>query len=614
MKTVFTDRAPVAHAWAHQTQPNARYRDNWRAEGRKLYSYSTVVGLRVRRPDNGSRIGEPVALLTGETYSVTTSRHMGSAWAATRGMERYAVADLDSLVRDGLANLADEWEAGRSPSIARRIAAAKRDADGRAWHPAYALERARNAVAAWIVSHARAIDSGADLAQNWQARGESTAAGFASILADMAGFTPKQLAAMIAKGKAAADAADALAAKRKRERELAEGKRVAAMPDSDFAATFPRDGTSTDSNDYHAREGATFARNLARLHKASKAAGYTSRTRELWRKLKAYRLHLAGREARIRAAYRSKLAAELRAWRNGEGSPPMSYTFARNPRLAAIHRRLVAHETEAAERKALETAERERERFNAWQASPATQPRPSEYAWAEGSPERLAILADMDSRRSAFLAAFDAWQAGTGERPAKLASADNRYRLGAPAADVVTNRDAPNADYRRATEANQAIATAEAAEAAEREAERERERNAERFARDAERRRAWLAGESDYSRDSSGRQLSDERGRALMRINGDNLETSWGATVPLAHAIRAFRFIKAMRESGRTWHRNGKTIRVGHYQVDAIEADGSFTAGCHSFAWPEVERVAILAGVADCPASEAAAEPSGLAA
>ena len=497
MKTVFTDRAPVAHAWAHQTQETARYRDNWRADGRKLYSYSTVVGLRVRRPDrDANHVGEPVALLTGETYSVTTTRHMGSAWAATRGMERYAVADLDSLVRDGLANLADEWEAGRSPSIARRIAAAKRDADGRAWHPAYALERARNAVAAWIVSHARAIDSGADLAQNWQARGESTAAGFASILAEMAGYTPKQLAAMIAKGKAAADAADAARAKAKRERELAEGKRVAELSDSDFAATFPRDGTQTGDSDYHAREGASFARNLARLHKASKAAGYTSRTRELWRKLKAYRLHLAGRDARILAAYRSKLAAELRAWRNGEGSPPMSYTFARNPRLAAIHRRLVAHETEAAERAA----------------------------------------------------------------------------------------------------------------------EAERERNAERFARDAERRRAWLAGESDYSRDSSGRQLSDERGRALMRINGDNLETSWGATVPLAHAIRAFRFIKAMRESGRTWHRNGKTIRVGHYQVDAIEADGSFTAGCHSFAWPEVERVAILAGVADCPASEAAAEPSGLAA
>lgn len=84
MKTVFTDTSPVAHIWAHQTQRDARYRDNWRAEGRKLYSYSTVVGFRARRPDrDANHIGEPVALLTGETYSVTTSRHMGSAWAAS---------------------------------------------------------------------------------------------------------------------------------------------------------------------------------------------------------------------------------------------------------------------------------------------------------------------------------------------------------------------------------------------------------------------------------------------------------------------------------------------------------------------------------------------------
>ncbi len=608
MKTVFSDTSPVAHAWAHQTQPNARYRDNWRADGRKLYSYSTVVGFRARRPDrDANHIGEPVAFLTGETYSVTTTRHMGSAWAATRGMERYAVSGLDSLVRDGLDSLATEWEAGRSPSIARRIAAAERG-DGRG-HSCYSIQRGRNAVARWIADNVRAILADSDMAENWQAKGESTAGGLAAILAEMAGYTPKQLAAMIAKAKRAADLADAKAAKREHLARLAEGKRVAEMSDSEFAATFPRDGSQAGERDYHAREGATFAKRLARLHKASKAAGYTSRTRELWRKLRNYREHLAGRDGRIVSAYRADLAAKLRAWRNGEGSPPAAYTFANRPRLAAIHRRVAAWEAEQAERTRAAREADNLAAFARWQASPATEKRPSEYAFAQGSPQKAAILADMDSTRARFLAEFDAWQAGEGERPAKLASADNRLgAIGSP--EYAAGRSA----FHRASEANQTIASAEQREAAEREAERERAEAAERFARDAERRRAWLAGESDNARDSAYRPLADERGRALMRIKGADLETSWGATVPLAHAIRAFRFIKAMREAGRTWHRNGKTIRVGHYQVDAIEADGSFTAGCHSFAWPEVERVAILAGVADCPASEAAAEPSGLAA
>ena len=93
-----------------------------------------------------------------------------------------------------------------------------------------------------------------------------------------------------------------------------------------------------------------------------------------------------------------------------------------------------------------------------------------------------------------------------------------------------------------------------------------------------------------------------------MRIRGDTLETSQGASVPLAHAIKVFRFVKLCRERGQAWHRNGKTVRVGHFQVDSIDAAGNFKAGCHDFTWPEVERVARLAGVADSEASAAAVE------
>jgi len=85
---------------------------------------------------------------------------------------------------------------------------------------------------------------------------------------------------------------------------------------------------------------------------------------------------------------------------------------------------------------------------------------------------------------------------------------------------------------------------------------------------------------------------TDESNGAFLRIRNDNLETSQGARVPLSHAIRVFQFVKLCRERNQEWKRNGKTLRVGHFQVDCIHRDGSFQAGCHFIAWPEIERVA----------------------
>lgn len=129
--------------------------------------------------------------------------------------------------------------------------------------------------------------------------------------------------------------------------------------------------------------------------------------------------------------------------------------------------------------------------------------------------------------------------------------------------------------------------------AEERKASRERAAHyaAQRFEREAVAREAWLAGGTSYWHGAAA------DGTALMRIAGDTLQTSMGAEVPLEHAKRAFRMIAKVRAAGVPWVRNGHTIHVGHFQVDRIEANGDFTAGCHRFAWQEVERVAKLAGV-----------------
>lgn len=129
--------------------------------------------------------------------------------------------------------------------------------------------------------------------------------------------------------------------------------------------------------------------------------------------------------------------------------------------------------------------------------------------------------------------------------------------------------------------------------ALEKKREEELRKEAKRQATKADILGAWLAG------DGAALPGTDHAGRAYCRIAHDVLETSLGASVPLAHAIRVFRFVRECRAGGRTWRRNGQTLRVGHFQVDAIEADGSFRAGCHTFAWPEIARVAALLGLGE---------------
>ncbi len=82
-----------------------------------------------------------------------------------------------------------------------------------------------------------------------------------------------------------------------------------------------------------------------------------------------------------------------------------------------------------------------------------------------------------------------------------------------------------------------------------------------------------------------------------LRIKGDELQTSRGARVPLAHAVKAFRVIKRLRDKGQAYQRNGHTIHLGHFALDSIDSAGNVRAGCHEVEWAEIARVATLAGV-----------------
>jgi hypothetical protein len=79
----------------------------------------------------------------------------------------------------------------------------------------------------------------------------------------------------------------------------------------------------------------------------------------------------------------------------------------------------------------------------------------------------------------------------------------------------------------------------------------------------------------------------------LVRRKGDRLETSRGVDVPFRQAVLAYLKATACRAKGETWHRNGQTVAVGAYQLDAIDERGNIRAGCHSIAFEEMQRLAV---------------------
>lgn len=152
------------------------------------------------------------------------------------------------------------------------------------------------------------------------------------------------------------------------------------------------------------------------------------------------------------------------------------------------------------------------------------------------------------------------------------------------------------AEKRAAERAKRAAAAARLAE----------KRAAEAAARNAEAIAEWRTG----VRHSLPYDVATAGGGALLRVRGDKLETSQGAVVPLAEAVRVFQFVKLVRARGEAWHRNGATVRVGGFMVDHIASDGTMRAGCHLLRWAEIEAAAEAASVAALPASAAVVEES----
>lgn len=572
-KTVFSDASEISHLWAHRSQDSARYsKGNFYFKGAALYSYGSHYLC-------GFMIGDSVALLNSDSYSVTTSKHQRMAWHATSHLTQYNLPAL-TAIRDVLL-VADS---GQSAAAIRRKAARfrKASAEGNAGAINYdgaSEERARKLFAAW-------------LADNWKAARESEGAAF---IAKRLGFTDSEVTSAIREGERKTKAREDATAERGRERLDSEGKRIAALSLEAFRAAWPEDGRLTSQHkDYSFKRAQEYGRELSRLHKRAKAAGYGKRAAALWSHIKAYRAHLAGYDGRVVAAYRRECARKVIAWRRGEGTRPNSYGYFSEERFPAIYRRIIAEER--AEKSAASARD-----FAAWQAGEGK--RPEKHRFAEDSPEYAAILADMAEERERNESAYLAWKAdNSAPRPPA-----NFFLSGySPSGKWIASDGSEFSPYcfPEAYAAEYAAAHPFAGAWNElREAEKSEKRERERQERE-ERERASLAAFRERGVTNS--RLSDVKGGALLTVIGQELVTSWGARVPLADAIKVFRFAKLCREGAKAWHANGRRVYCGHYQIDKIMPDGSFKAGCHLINWPEIEAAAILAGVANMAADDSA--------
>ena len=81
--------------------------------------------------------------------------------------------------------------------------------------------------------------------------------------------------------------------------------------------------------------------------------------------------------------------------------------------------------------------------------------------------------------------------------------------------------------------------------------------------------------------------------KIYMRIKGDDIETSKGASFPVDHAIKAFKAIRRIKDTGENFINTAHDwLKLGHFRIDNIDTAGNVKAGCHYVDWDEIERIA----------------------
>jgi hypothetical protein len=126
----------------------------------------------------------------------------------------------------------------------------------------------------------------------------------------------------------------------------------------------------------------------------------------------------------------------------------------------------------------------------------------------------------------------------------------------------------------------------------------ERQREQEEWGRTkVEKIAAWKRGEDvrlrlDYSEPALLRVRTFGADESVAGAVG-RVETSLGVQVPIsgpAGAARLFRFLVALKTSGRTYQSNGHSERIGQFTVTRFDGE-TLIAGCHKLTWEEILSV-----------------------
>lgn len=108
---------------------------------------------------------------------------------------------------------------------------------------------------------------------------------------------------------------------------------------------------------------------------------------------------------------------------------------------------------------------------------------------------------------------------------------------------------------------------------------------AKRLAEAAERLEAWVTDTTIYAGGFYGLPTK-------LRVKGDEIQTSHGATIPVEHAVRIWPLLHKAHESGQpVVARPDHTLHLGYYKFNSFEND-ILTVGCHQIPYSEIERMA----------------------
>lgn len=101
----------------------------------------------------------------------------------------------------------------------------------------------------------------------------------------------------------------------------------------------------------------------------------------------------------------------------------------------------------------------------------------------------------------------------------------------------------------------------------------------------AERLALWAIGENVYT---GGFQYH----ATALRIKGESIQTSRGANIPVADAIKLWPLLLRAKNSGKTLEAGLHSINLGAYRFNSFDGI-TLIVGCHQIGWNELEKMAI---------------------